>query len=99
MPYLFFPTQTYIIWLVWFLMNRIIGNDEVGVDGLVVDDGPHHHVDMPDGVGQGDEAVRLKEHHPRHVDSSARLQLLETGSVFLGWGQPVIKVRPQEVIS
>ena len=56
-------------------MNRIIGNDEVGVDGLVVDDGPHHHVDVPDGVGQGDEAVRLKEHHPRHVDSSARLQL------------------------
>ena len=75
MPYLFFPTQTYIIWLVWFLINRIIGNDEVGVDGLVVDDGPHHHVDVPDGVGQGDEAVRLKEHHPRHVDSSARLQL------------------------
>ena len=63
----------YIIWLVWFLMNSIIGNDEVGVDSLVVDDGPHHHVDVPDGVSQGDEAVRLEEHHPRHVDSSSRL--------------------------
>ena len=23
----------------------------------------HHHVDMPDGVGQGDHPVTLEEHH------------------------------------
>ena len=65
-------------------MNSITGNDEVGVDGLVVDNGPHHHVDVPDGVRQGDQAVRLEEHDPRHVDRPARLQLREPGPVLLG---------------
>ena len=77
--------QHMYIWLVWFLMNSAVRNDEVGVDCLVVDDGPHHHVDVPDGVSQGDEAVRFEEHHPRHVDSPARLQLGQAGSVLLRW--------------
>ena len=59
--------------------------DEVGVDGLVVDDGPHHHVDVPDGVCQRvrPSDLGLEEHRPRHVDSPARLQLGQTGSVLL----------------
>ena len=65
-------------------MNSMVRNDEVGVDSLVVDDGPHHHVDVPDGVGQGDDPVRLEEHHPGHVDSAACLQLGQAGSVLLG---------------
>ena len=64
-------------------MNSMVRNDEVGVDCLVVDDGPHHHVDVPDGVSQGDDPVRLEEHNPCHVDSAASLQLGQAGSVLL----------------
>lgn len=37
--------------------NDIPRMNKVLVDSLVVDDGPHHHVDVPDGVGQRYEAV------------------------------------------
>ena len=60
-----------------------MGGDEVGVDGLVVDDGAHHHVHVPDGVGQRDHAVRLEEEHPGEVHRPARLQLREPGLVSL----------------
>ena len=65
-------------------MNSMVRNDEVGVDCLVMDDGAHHHVYVPDGVSQGDDPVRLEEHHPGHVDSAASLQLGQAGSVLLG---------------
>lgn len=60
-----------------------MGGDEVGVDGLVVDDGAHHHVHVPDGVRQRDHAVRLEEEHPGEVHCPARLQLREPGLVSL----------------
>ena len=69
----------------WLLvqLHEVVGGDEVGVDGLVVDDGAHHHVHVPDGVRQRDHAVRLEEEHPGEVHRPARLQLREPGLVSL----------------
>ena len=55
------------IWLVWFLMNSsAVRNDEVGVDGLVVDVGFHNHVDvqMTCASGPRDQVVRFKNTTP-----------------------------------
>ena len=62
----------------------IFRGDQVSSDCIVVDERAHNDVDVPDGVGQGDDSVRLEEHHPGHVDSAARLQLGQAGSVLLG---------------
>ena len=42
-------------------MYDVPGVYEVLVDSLVMDDGPHHHMDVPDGVGQRDHAVWFEE--------------------------------------
>ena len=62
----------------------ILRSDQVSSDCIVVDERAHNDVDVPDGVGQGDDPVRLEEHHPSHVDSAASLQLGQARSVFLG---------------
>ena len=37
--------------------------EEVRVDCLVMDDGPHHDVDVPDSVSQGDDSWNIKYSH------------------------------------
>ena len=37
--------------------------EEVRVDCLVMDDGPHHDVDVPDSVSQGDDSCNIKYSH------------------------------------
>lgn len=77
-------------------LHKVVGGDEVGVDGLVVDDGAHHHVHVPDGVGQRDHAVRLEEEHAGEVHRPARLQLREPRLVPLNKQNTLLTVKTNE---
>lgn len=52
--------------------------DKVPLDGAEVRVGPHHHKEMPDGMGAGDEAIALEEHHARDVEDASQSKLVHT---------------------
>lgn len=54
---------------------------EVFPDGVVVHGGSQRHKHVPDGVGEGDDAVRLEEKHSEAVDESSASQLMKPLSV------------------
>lgn len=56
---------------------------EVFPDGVVVHGGSQRHEHVPDGVGEGDDAVALEEEHAEAVDESSTGQLMEPLSVAL----------------
>ena len=56
-------------------------------DGYVVEHSPDEDEAVPDGVGEGDDAVTLKEDHPDDVDRAAQGHLIETSSFFLCGGE------------
>lgn len=57
---------------------------EVPPDGIVVDASSSGHEEVPDGVGEGDAAVALEEHHAQAVEEPTSHQLQETIPVGLG---------------
>lgn len=52
-------------------------------DGVVVHGGRQCHEHVPDGVGEGDDAVALEEDDAEAVDEAAARQLVEPVSVVL----------------
>lgn len=56
---------------------------EVFPDGVVVHGRSQRHEHVPDGVGEGDDAVALEEEHAEAVDESAAGQLMKPLSVAL----------------
>lgn len=52
-------------------------------DGVVVHGRSQRHEHVPDGVGEGDNAVALEEEDAEAVDESAIRQLVETVRVAL----------------
>lgn len=56
---------------------------EVLPDGVVVHGGSQRHEHVPDGVGEGDDAVALEEEHAQAVDEAAVRQLVKTVGVAL----------------
>ena len=63
----------------------ILRSDQVSSDCIVVDERAHNDVDVPDGVGQGDDPITLEEYH-------AKLQI----SICLGNSlNSVIKTLPK----
>merc|ERR550519_1648212 len=54
---------------------------KMGADGVVVKKGPHHDMEVPDGVSQRNEAVRLEEDDAHHVDDPSQLQLAQAGRI------------------
>lgn len=72
-------------WL-WSQLEEGIGAGglvEVFPDGVVVHSRSQRHEDMPDGVGEGDDAITLEEEHTEAVDESTACQLLKPLSVAL----------------
>lgn len=57
---------------------------EVLPDGVVVHGRGQRHKHVPDGVGEGDDAVAFEEKHAQTVDQPPPRQLLETVCVVLG---------------
>lgn len=57
------------------------GPVEVFPDSVVVHGRSQRHEHVPDGVGEGDDAVALKEHHTEAVNESTAGQLLKPLSV------------------
>ena len=55
----------------------ILRSDQVSSDCIVVDERAHNDVDVPDGVGQGDDPIALEEYH-------AKLQIPICLGNFLG---------------
>ena len=55
-------------------------------DGVVVHGGRQRHEHVPDGVGEGDDAVRLEEDHAQAVDEAPERQLHHTLRVALREG-------------
>ena len=55
----------------------ILRSDQVSSDCIVVDERTHNDVDVPDGVGQGDDPITLEEYH-------AKLQISHCLGNFLG---------------
>ena len=55
----------------------IFRGDQVSSDCIVVDERAHNDVDVPDGVGQGDDPITLEEYH-------AKLQISICLGNFLG---------------
>ena len=55
----------------------ILRSDQVSSDCIVVDERAHNDVDVPDGVGQGDDPIALEEYH-------AKLQISHCMGNFLG---------------
>lgn len=62
---------------------RAGGLVEVFPDGVVVHGRRQRHEHVPDGVGEGDDAVALEEEHAEAVDESAAGQLLKALCVAL----------------
>lgn len=56
---------------------------QVFPDGVVVHGGSQRHEHVPDGVGEGDDAITLEEEDAEAVDETAARQLLETLGVVL----------------
>lgn len=56
---------------------------EVFPDGVVVHGRGQRHEHVPDGVGEGDDAVALEEEHAEAVDESTAGQLLKALCVAL----------------
>lgn len=56
---------------------------EVFPDGVVVHGRSQRHKHVPDGVGEGDDAVALEEEHTEAVDESSTGQLEKTLGVAL----------------
>lgn len=56
---------------------------EVFPDGVVVHGRGQRHKHVPDGVGEGDDAVALEEEDAQAVDESAAGQLVEAVGVAL----------------
>lgn len=63
-------------------------------DGVVVHGGRQRHEDVPDGVGEGDDAVAPEEEDAGDVDEAAARQLLEALGVALRETPPLLKPRP-----
>lgn len=63
------------------------GAVEVPPDGVVVHGSPDGHEEVPDGVGEGDAAVALEEHHAQAVEEPSGHQLREPVPVGLGAGR------------
>ena len=57
--------------------HMILRSDQVSSDCIVVDERAHNDVDVPDGVGQGDDPIALEEYH-------AKLQISHCMGNFLG---------------
>lgn len=53
-------------------------------DGVVMHGGRGGHEEVPDGVGEGDDAVALEENHPQTVDQAAPGHLLKSVRVAHG---------------
>jgi len=62
---------------------RAAGLVQVLPDGVVVHGGGQRHEHVPDGVGEGDDAVALEEEHAKAVEEAAARQLLEAVRVVL----------------
>lgn len=56
---------------------------QVPPDGVVVHGGRQRHEHVPDGVGEGDDAVALEEEDAEAVDESSTRQLLQALRVAL----------------
>lgn len=56
---------------------------QVPPDGVVMDARPDCNKKMPDGVGEWDESVALKEDHAHHVEDPPKSQLTHTRTVHL----------------
>lgn len=56
---------------------------EVFPDGVVVHGRSQRHEHVPDGVGEGDDAIALEEEHTEAVDESSAGQLMKPLSVAL----------------
>lgn len=56
---------------------------EVFPDGVVVHGSSQRHKHVPDGVGEGDDAVALEEEDAEAVDEAAAGQLVKTLGVAL----------------
>lgn len=59
------------------------GHVKVFPDGVVVHGSSQSHEDVPDGVGEGDDAVALEEEDAEAVDEAAAGQLLHAVRVAL----------------
>lgn len=59
------------------------GKVEVPPDGIVVSTSTKCHKQMPDGMGKGDPAVALEEHHAQAVEDPSSHQLPDPFSVGL----------------
>lgn len=53
----------------------ILRSDQVSSDCIVVDERAHNDVDVPDGVGQGDDPIALEEYHAKQIDGAACLKV------------------------
>ena len=62
---------------------RAGGLVEVFPDGVVVYGRSQRHEHVPDGVGEGDDAVALEEEHAEDIDEAAARQLLHALRVAL----------------
>lgn len=60
-------------------------------DGVIMHGGSQRHEDVPDGVGEGDDAIALEEEDAEAVNETAARQLLETLRVVLQEGGRTIK--------
>ena len=58
-------------------LHMILRSDQVSSDCIVVDERAHNDVDVPDGMGQGDDPIALEEYH-------AKLQISHCMGNFLG---------------
>lgn len=64
-------------------------------DGVVVHGGRQRHKDVPDGVGEGDDAVALEEDDAGAVDAAAVQQLPEALGVVLEETPALVNPRPR----
>lgn len=72
-------------------------------DGVVVHGRSKGHKDVPDGMGEGNDAVTLEEHHPQAVDEAPPGQLLKPIRVILrgerGKGRMLSAYQPLSTLS
>jgi len=59
----------------------ILRSDQVSSDCIVVDERAHNDVDVPDGVGQGDDPIALEEYHAKQIDGAACLKLCQSRNI------------------
>lgn len=62
------------------------GRVQVFPDGVIMHGGSQRHEHVPDGVGEGDDAIALEEEDAQAVNETAARQLLETLRVALQEG-------------